>query len=544
MSSSARRSTARSAHGGAKRQYCRIVHWLEDESPELARAFHITCLEIKLHPRRDDPGVTLLYPDEDLRKEIIAAAEDDTEKAVKLLGNLVLLNHFGTASDFASKTPGTLNRLSYEAAVEGNVVKLGGATATRETKFAPTENFEGRIAVWRVKGKLALPTKPFTAQAVPAAERAPRQKTGNGERKAHGGAPGDSPRKNMAEAVEASMKLTLDTRGEGLFNPYLSAVVSILKVMGPRAATVAPYLDYNPVICFYVLVEPHLTDTSQALIPDEIFGDPALSTVGGVVPRLHAGPPVQEFLDFFAGLNAAEARADAARTDETVRYGCNMLSSCAEAVACITAAYEERAAKEGRPGTGLRDMHRDEFRFRLRQTLLGLYNKAGPWRRAAPSGEDFCTAVGNFVKYDMPGNSLGDELQICKGTASTREAMGALLLFTRATCLLYKAWPLECLDLKAPAGSTASGSACWRRSMLDPGLEEGLTFNYHYATYQDLMSWGPNVVIGGGSGSGGAGGLSPAAMAELRAIVRKTGGPPPDVLALGAGTGGAGEDSD
>lgn len=545
MTSLARRPAHGGATGRAKRQYCRIVHWLEEVSPELARAFRITCLEIKLHPRRDDPGVTLLYPDEELRKEIVAAAEDDTEKAVHLLGNLILLNFFGTAADFGSKTPGTLNRLSYEASVEGSSVKLpGGAVATLEPKFAPTADFEGRIAVWRVKGKLAPPTKPFSAQGVSAAERKPREPR---PPKIGGDAGRLAARAQLAEAVEASMEKTLNERSTGGFNPYLSATVSILKTVGLRAPdllpTLAPLLDYNPVICFYILAEPHLRNTSQALIPDSIFEDPSLSSAGGVVPRLHGDAScLQDFFGFFAGLDAEAARTETARIDKDVRYATNGVGICSEVVSCIAEKYDAREG--GAPGAGLRQMHRDEFRFRLRQVLLGLYLKGGPWLRATPSGADFRERVGLFTRHDMPGNSLQDELVILPTAAShSREMLGALLLFTRSTCLLYQAWPLECLDLKN------SRKESWRPSMLDPGLEEGLTFNYHRATYQDLVSYGPNLVVGGGGAGRPA--LSSSAMAELAAAVRENGGRlPAEVLGLvagagsGAGSGAGAEDDD
>lgn len=552
-------SSRRAGGRPPKKQWCRIFFWLEGKDPDLAAIYREHCLEMKLHPRFDDAGVTFLYPeDAGFREAIKKAAEDDTAEATRLLSSLVLLNFFGSAADFARLEAGTLARTKYKAAPKGEGVELeGGATARPDKEFAPTKELEGRIAVWALKGRPALPTEPFTP-----VRRTRPEGDGPGARPRKppttGGALGDGAsavRVAFAERVLAAAALGLpeDAPGPGRRpppsgrDPFLDACVVILGALERadpgRLAAVVPLLDFCPVATFFLLVEPWKTGEGH-LVPEAVLAEYAGLGAG-------AGPDaaVAAFCSYFrdwtqggaARLGAVFAEKDRLRADAIDRGSCsdavleaydrlvaeNALGPLSGVLPAETCALL-RAPAPARPG--LRKLHGDELRFHIVSVLTEARGEGGLTRGGLEG-------LANFVRVNMPGNDYAAEVHMVQPAPSgagarewRRELLTSATLFTNSTCFLCTSVPpafagTKCKD---PEGS----GALW-----------DLKNCYYYNHYCACLGW---LCPGGPPGvRGGAERMSAGLAAALGAARAAGGPPPPDLLdavrdweaAAGAGAG-------
>jgi hypothetical protein len=300
-------------------KYCRIYQWIENEDPDFAATFRDLCMEGSLSPGAKSPGVTFLYPNEkSYRDEIISKAySDNIDDAIRMLESLIIPDILKTASDFNNRSIGSKLGVKYvvQSADQSKIILAGGVELT-PSKFKPTMKKANNLAVWLVtKGKLPLTGDPYRP---PMGSKFQSTRVGgNGSRLEHN-------RPKLAASIESEFDMCMKKDLCASYHPYLSKVVSLLnflKINEPLTFTnILPVIDYDPVICFYLLIEPYKT-TGNYLLNDEIlFGSKGWNCID-----LY-GDAVQEYKQIF----------------DNVTNQNEMLTSTQSGIPAIPLAFKER----------------------------------------------------------------------------------------------------------------------------------------------------------------------------------------------------------
>jgi hypothetical protein len=247
------------AGGPVIQKACRIFQWVERADPTFASVIRELCLEYALDARG---GVTFLFPPAHCREAIVAAAESDApESAVLMIKALIIPEHVTSLGDFA-RPLGNLNGLPFRPASGG--FSAGGASfSVSAAAPAFTALGERPIAVYAVSGQV-----PPTVVAVGEAER-------------YAPVPHQRPRVGGSGAAPAGWRATYAETlartpvGPANPSPHLAAVASLLCWLREREpdtyTAVLPLLDYEPIITFYILLEPHKT-SGEPLLSDAVLG--------------------------------------------------------------------------------------------------------------------------------------------------------------------------------------------------------------------------------------------------------------------------------
>lgn len=244
--------------GRKLKKHCRIMAWVEAQDAEFAAAIRDLCMEGQLSARPGSSGVTFLYPQDSVRKDIVDKAYSASpEGAVTLIEAHIIPTCLKTAAAFNARKIGSKARvlLVVDSASGGTVTLKGGAKLAVAKDFAPLR--KDNIAVWRVEsGKVpdsgeafdpaTLRGKRGGADDVPNANimRADIMKP---IEQAYLGAEGsvDPGARNDLVFLKHLLGL-LDT----LANPALGFQEDLIKVLAT--------LDRNP-LCLYLYVEPYKT---------------------------------------------------------------------------------------------------------------------------------------------------------------------------------------------------------------------------------------------------------------------------------------------
>ncbi len=498
-------------------KHCRIFQWVEDQDPEFAKAIRQLCLEGALAPNARTPGVTFLYPKEAAyRQEIIEKAYDDPDNAQKMVEALIVPDVLLQAGDFSRRPVGNRCGVAFkvESAGNGKVVLADGVELV-PSGFATMASRTGALAVWAVaKGRLPQAGAPYSP-AAPARRPGPPVRRG-------GAAGGGGDRCALACAVEAEFDCCA-AKGRLLeCNPYLARVVSLLNYLKANHADVLeaarPALDYDPVVCFYLLFEPYKTRGAY-LVPDAVlFGDGAWNCADAY------GNAVQEFEAFFR----AEAKdaagpfmyrdraAVAAQIDKTARQriGAGNPRSAPQAVLDVYAALSAQNAIGGmgpvlpdaaaRALAAPKKLWQDEFRFTVFEALQSM--------RAEPYSSDTFCGIVRDIRAAWPGDDYVAETRLTnladlRSNVSPGTMLTLLAKFINSTDLLY-----------LPAAPEAVG-APW--GSMDP--TDWHVYNRNAAALANLRRI---------TGMARASGLSPQALQELRIYAGLHGGLPAEVAAL------------
>ena len=502
-------------------KYCRIFQWVEAQDADFAQAIRDLCLEGALSPGGRSSGVTFLYPKEKVyRKEIIDATYADADEAEKLVQSLIVPDALVASADFNRRPNGSRLGVKYavESADSSKVKLAGGVELALAEDFHPMSRRAGDIAVWIVtKGRLPLTGDAYKA---PSGERKDKQ---GGARVARGGAVDGTlnDRQVLAATVEGDFDRCMRADRCHTHNPYLGKVVSLLNFLKARApetlATVLPLLDYDPVVCFYLLVEPYKS-TGEFLIQDALlFGD------GGWNGADAYGSAVKEFEAFFAMKPAGDSqayvfrdRAAAAAQIDKVRQSIGSTQSGRQGPQLVQEAYAAFVSQNAVQGMGpilpdatiralggAKKLWQDEFRFVVHAALEEM--------RAAPYSTDTFASIVRDLRTRRQGNNYAAELELVdlKSNVAPRDALLALMKFVNSTDFLY---------IPAPADSVG---AAW--GSMDPTDWE--VYNRNAAALASLRRV---------SGMVRSSGLSPQAMQELQIYAKTYGSLPPEVLALAA----------
>lgn len=498
---------------------CRIFQWIEDQDPEFAEAIHYLCLEGALSPGSRSTGVTFLYPkDRAYRQEIVDKAYgEEADEAVKLVESLIIPDALRTAADFGRRPVGSKLGVKYavESAGGAKVQLAGGVELAPASDFRPRDDRADRLAVWVVeKGRLPLSGEDYRA---PMAER--RAKGGAARR---GGNEGGE-RQALAAATEADFDRCMRRDGCREHHPYLARVVSLLKYLRARSPEayqrVLPVIDYDPVVSFYLLLEPFKA-RGEPLLPDALlFGAGAWNGAD-----LYENA-VAEYEEVFRGLPAQAApdgayvfrdRAAVASQIDAIRQHFASLNP-RQGPQLVQSAYATLAAQNTINGmgpvlppdalaalSGSKKLWQDELRFTLHEALQTL--------RGAPYEPSTFARIARDLRTQWPGNDYAAEICLSnladlQTNVAPRQELFLLAKFVNSTDFLY-----------LPAAPEAVGGA-W--GSMDP--TDWQVYNRNAAALANLHRV---------QGMVRPSGLSPQTLQELQVYVQTHGALPPAVLAL------------
>jgi len=499
---------------------CRIYQWIEDQDPEFAGAIHDLCLEGALSPGGRSAGVTFLYPkDRAYRQDIIDKTySEEADEAAKLVESLIIPDTLHAGADFNRRPVGS--RLGVKYAVEGadaSKVRLaGGVELVPAEGFRPRDRRAENLAVWLVaKGRLPLSGESYRP---PPAER--HAKGGAARR---GGGNEDGERRTLAAATEAEFDRCMHRDACREHHPYLARVVSLLKYLRAKSPEtfqkVLPIIDYDPVVSFYLLLEPFKTQ-GEFLIPGGLlFGEGAWNgadlyenavteyeEVFRAIPTQHAAGDPYAFRD----RAAIASQIDAVRQQLTAQNPRQAPRLVQEVYATLAAQNTIQGMGPVLPEDTLRalagskKLWQDELRFTLHEALQTL--RSMPYETAT-----FARIVRDLATQ-WPGNDYAAEICLSnladlQSNVAPRQELFLLAKFVNSTDFLY-----------LPAAPDVVGGA-W--GSMDP--TDWQVYNRNAAALANLRRV---------QGMVRPSGVSPQALQEIQVYVQTHGQLPPAIQAL------------
>jgi len=510
---------------GHPTKFCQILSWVEVQDSALADAIKHLCLTGIFHPR-SRPGITFMYPkDKEFREEIVTKAfGEQAEEAVSLIESLVLLDVFRSGAEFGQRPVGSARgiKLAVESADVGRVRFAGGLELVPADDFRVLERgAPPRLAVWLIaKGRPPLEGEPY-------APPAPKRRARGGGAPQSLGAPNDRMHLAAKTASEFDCCMRKDLcRG---YNPYLARSVSLLRFLQlqhPDEYTkVLPLIDYNPLLTFYLLLEPAKPD--PRLLADELlFGDGGWNgaclyenavedylSVFRELPELKLPSPAPRMFHERASVAAQVDRvrqsvarqAHHRRIPDTIRSAYTALGTRNEIDGFGPVLPASTVAALGPDGL----LWQGEMRFTVRMALVSL--SRGPY-----SPWDFKRVVDD-LHTRWAGRSYTAELnllhpELLKQNVAPATELALLLKFVGTTDFLYT--PVA-PDAVGPASGDPWDPTKWRPY-----------FNANAYALQELRATG--------AGMARPAGVSPKALLALRAYVARHGSLPGQVQALAA----------
>lgn len=304
--------------GGKSKKSCNIMKYIERESPKLYAVMDELCFSVSSRTGQGR-AVTFLMPDASYVGEIVKMADSDTpEVAGSMLRSLVLPDRYATVSDFETAKNDVVNLLHHKVdvkSVSAKGVEFGcGCTATPDAGFIPFDTAKENFFVWSLSGKGRFPTE---------GERVERKQHSGS--KVKGGARCGAMLRCTAD-IESSYREYLKNGGE---NPYEAAVDKIMSILAARGENdvtfqcAASVLDQDPLVSYYLLVEPHKDD--DFFIPSACLEQ-----------EKEVGVTLQSYRSFIAPDNLQLRSARKALRDEILVQGTDKMTVKKQ----IQAAYE------------------------------------------------------------------------------------------------------------------------------------------------------------------------------------------------------------
>lgn len=289
---------------GARKVFCTVSKWLEQEDPALYEAIDDLCALHYLKPR-SDAGITFLYPDDKkYRDDIIKSAMGDSEEQLKgerMVKSLILYIHLSDAGAFVQYGSDIPNALGHKV----KVAKTSGASVELAdgVSITPDKDFESRgdrknMAVWRIsKGHMALEGEQATFEH---AKRGKKVKGGKARQ-------AFANRVDFASKVEASFQHYASKGKLAECDPYAESLLSLFCWL--------KHSDKTPLLrallgctgacwrtSFYIVFQPY--KTSDHLVDDSTFVQWQSETMG----FCFANHPAASLLDFYKNLDAKDEK--------------------------------------------------------------------------------------------------------------------------------------------------------------------------------------------------------------------------------------------
>lgn len=450
-------------------RFCRIFQWVEQQDEDFAAAIRDLCMEGALGAGRRSNGVTLLFPGKAVRADVVAKAySDEADEAIDILNAHIIPALVRTPAEFKAAAHGSrLGLKIYVDSVDGGKVTVRGGAKTKKTAtlvaaagFHPLG--KDNLAVYEIKEGALDFDKGSAEDAFVMATH----KLGPGAwPRVHGSAepPGAEPpgaaaaRAAFAHAVEAEYDSCMQAdRCASAPDPYLRSVASLLnflKVAHPAEfRAVCPFVDRDPFVSFYLLLEPYKTAGGDFLLDGSLLFGP-----GGWNGTDIGGSAVEDFKSCFdaapnlGGLAAARRATDALRTSTLLGEGGSRANKLVTPPAVVEA--YRRLARDNAIHTlspvyepashkliagGLKKMWQDMVRFdvspRIAEIRDGIYDRYA-----------FKDLV-HTMQVSFPGNDYEAEstltnLKTFASCVAPRFEFLALLKFINSTAFMYMAVP-------------------------------------------------------------------------------------------------------
>jgi hypothetical protein len=436
-----------------------VYSWVASRDGEFGAA--ITHLNLDKTLSGNTP-LTFLYPDADYRAEIVNMAYNEPDRANAAIESLIIPGGALSSSRAFARDAG--DPIGSQLGVEYKVknarngrVTLTGEDSANSFELATVDRFNDagpNQAIWEiVRGRPPLTGKAFTRR--PKSRRA--EKRG-------GGAAGGVKRQQMAVQTEKAFEACLVAGTHLRTNPYLERVISLmnyLKIEDPATLLkILPVLDYDPMVTFYLVVEPYKTQ-GEYLIPDGV-----LDAWGGGSVYKNAK---QEYINLFsaaAGLGddslvfgdraSIVAAVDAVRARLMELTPARCPQSVQDAYAVLGKQNEIQDLKRVLPDStkaalaGGKKLWQDEFRFITHVAIHDARKLVGAAERARAFRK-----ITEELRNSWPGNNYSSELLLTnvddlKKKVNIRTELILLTKFINSSDFLYV--PMEPTLARAASG--------------------------------------------------------------------------------------------
>jgi len=438
-------------------KYCSIDRWIETRDPKFANAINRDlCMGRTLSAGRRS-GVTLLFPPEKVRKEIIKLTHSETmEEAIRLMEAHIVPVAIHAASDFKSDVGSRLGvKFEVEKIDNGAVVLKGGAKLAPAKDFAPLKR--DNISVWEVvDGTVPLEGPEY---ALPYRKRGESKGAAEPE-PVRGGDSHLNSRQVLATNVESEFDRCMRADRCRSKDPYISYSVSLLNFLKTHHpsifAAVSPVVDRDPAVTFYILVEPYKT-RGEFLLPEHVLFGPTGWNGAAIYEN-----GVSEFAAFFEALphHSAASAEDRSSGEPVVPFiyrDVGFLRSAVDNIRLgiigedgrranrvstpkqVRQVYETLITQNSVGGAqpilpdatvrilpGAKKLWQDELRFVLHSALEQIR------RMPVYEAHDFGEVV-RMLRFNRPGNDYGRE-----STLSSASELGASVAPTQEFSLLLK----------------------------------------------------------------------------------------------------------
>jgi hypothetical protein len=288
--------------------FCTIDQWLEQENGPLKDAITDLCAGHFLKPKRDDSGITFLYPeDKKYQAKIIGAVAEESDgqlEGEQMIRACIIQMYLPDAASFIQNAKDIPNSLGHKVKViktSGDSVELdGGVTIVPEKSFSPRKD-RPHMAIWRItKGQMPITGEKATYEF--------------GKKKKTGGARAPiTDRVAFATFIEDKFRQGVSKGQLAKCDPYLEALLSLLlwiKHLGNKSLlrAILSMIGSDWRTEFYTVFQPY--KQGSFLIEDGLFTQWQNETMG----YCFVDNPAEVFLKQFECLNSEEK--DACATPE------------------------------------------------------------------------------------------------------------------------------------------------------------------------------------------------------------------------------------
>lgn len=512
-------------------KYCRIFNWIQDVDEEFAEVMTNLCVDRIADTNKRIPSITFLMPKGKLRTEIIDLAYSNTpEKAVDIIISLVLPYGFTSIEAFNNVQPNQIgNKLRYVfpkiLKPNDKIVNFGDKLVIKppHPKLVPRDN--AKIYVWDIES--GQPPNNFNKYVEKQEYVIPE-----GSRPTRGGAEcsidpliqlNGKPRALFAQTIEQLVRDEIQKIHTK--NPYLPVVVLLLQRLLDKQncqifLKIRPIIDIDPIITFYILLEPYKLE-GEYLISDDIFNQRLFDAIlkarnmfddPGEEYRKIMNRPIDEDVAAFNGtksiieavngirnklLNDTESRLlpeEILRVYNTLEEK-NEIKSVVSETASIVNVLPEALVAHYQNNHNKR-LWQDEYRFIIGECLRTMKTEPDSEARSIVFN-NLC----NTLKTDLRGDNYSNELCIMNNseyplTACVRDRVRMMQYFVNSPDFLFIGCNMELICGVSSPTDTQYGTQRHKiaKKALEmeqtnvPGNIDDLVFNMSPSTRNDFMS--------------------------------------------------------
>lgn len=280
-------------------KYCKIYNWIKDNDEEFADVMDQLCLDRIADTSPKHPSITFLMPKGKLRDKIIELAYSNSpEEAVNMIVSLVLPYGYSSVEDFerASSTKKVGNKLKYlfpEITKTGkNSVNFGNKLEiSLVKKFVPRDKL--RIYVWQIDS--GEPPNNYNKYVELQEYKLPDFSKKPNAKKVSGGAKDsilydniitvDKDRKSRLDFAKKIEDMVINQINKKaidpleIYRPFVTELLTIVFQFHKNTSIkIRPLLDIEPMITFYLIVEPYKV-VGDYVVCSDVFNSTLFSTI-------------------------------------------------------------------------------------------------------------------------------------------------------------------------------------------------------------------------------------------------------------------------